>query len=97
MKVILYICIHGIHACMHVWDKNLWIEKSTRTNLIKNLQDLISVRLPIETLFTNGKIKFNSNNNDSKSNCSNSSDNNNEDKYNCKNDNNKSNVSYIIL
>ena len=45
-------------------------------NLIKNLKPLISVRVPIEAVPTNEKFKFNSKNNDSKSNYSNSSDNN---------------------
>ena len=37
-------------------------------SLIKNLQALIFVRVPPETLSTNEICKFNSNNNDSKSN-----------------------------
>ena len=49
-----------------------------RINLIKNLKDLISVRVPLETVPTNGKFKFDSKNNDSKSNYSNSSRNNND-------------------
>ena len=58
-------------------------------NLIKNLKPLISVRVSIEAVPTNEKFKFNSKNNDSKSNYSNSSDNNdnNEQKYNYNNDN----------
>ena len=63
-----------------------------RINLIKNLKDLISVRVPLETVPTNGKFKFDSKNNDSKSNYSNSSrnnnDNNNDQEYNDNNDNN---------
>ena len=48
-----------------------------RMNLIKSLKDLISVRVPLETVPTNGKFKFDSKINDSKSNyCNNSGDNN---------------------
>ena len=47
-------------------------------NLIKNLKALISVRVPLETVPTNGKFKFDSKNNDSKSNHSNNSGNNND-------------------
>ena len=46
-------------------------------NLIKNLKALISVRVHLETISTNGKFKFDSKNNDWKSNYSNSSGNNN--------------------
>ena len=51
-------------------------------NLIKNLKVLISIRVPLETLPTNGKLKFGSNN-DLRSNSSgNNNDNdNNEYKY----------------
>ena len=48
-------------------------------NLIKIREALISVRVPLETLHTNGKLKFVSSNNDSKSNYSNSGNNNNND------------------
>ena len=55
-------------------------------NPIKNLKALFSDRVLLETVPTNGKRKFDSENNDSKSNyCNNSgnkSDNNNEQKYN---------------
>ena len=44
-------------------------------NLIKNLYTIIYVRVPLETLPTNGKLKFDSKNNDSKSNYSKSSGN----------------------
>ena len=61
-------------------------------NLIKNLKALIYVRVPLETIPTNQKLKFDNKNKDLKSNYSNSSDsrndNNNEWKYNCNNDNN---------
>ena len=58
-----------------------------RINLIKSLKTLISVRIPLEIVPTNEKLKFDSKNNDSKSNYSNSSGNindnsNNEHKYN---------------
>ena len=54
----------------------------TGINLIKNLW-LCSVRVPLETLPTNAKLKFNCDNNDSKGNYSNSNGNNsNEYKYN---------------
>ena len=56
--------------------------------LIKNLQARISVREPLETLLTNGKLKFDSKNNDSKSNYSNSSGNYDDDDDD-KNDSNK--------
>ena len=59
--------------------------------LMKNLQALISVRVPLETLPTDGKRKFDSNNNDSECNYINSSsninNNNNECKYSYNNDN----------
>ena len=58
-------------------------------NLIKNLKALISVRFYLETVPTNGKLKFDSKNNDSKSNYSNSSGNNNNNSNN--NNNNKNN------
>ena len=45
-------------------------------NLIKNLKALIFVKVLLETVTTNGKLKFK--NNDSKSNYSNSSGNNND-------------------
>ena len=48
-------------------------------NLIKNLKALISVRVPLEIVPTNGKFKFDSKINDSISNNSNSSGNNNDD------------------
>ena len=64
-------------------------------NLINNLKALISVRVPVETIIpTNEKLKFDSKNNDSKSNYSHSSgnnnnnNNNNEQKYDYDNDNN---------
>ena len=50
----------------------------TGKNLIKNLQALISVRVPEEIVLTNGKLKVDSENNDSKSNFSTSSGNNDE-------------------
>ena len=56
--------------------------------LIKNLQARISVREPLETLLANGKLKFDSKNNDSKSNYSNSSGNYDDDDDD-KNDSNK--------
>ena len=46
-------------------------------NQIKDLKALISVRVPLETVPTNGKLKFDSKNNNSESNYSNSSGNNN--------------------
>ena len=51
-------------------------------NLIKNLKVVISDRVPVETVPTNGKLKFDSKNNDSKSNYSNSSGNNNDNNNN---------------
>ena len=61
-------------------------------NLIKNLKALISVRVLLEIVPTNGKFKFDSKNYDSKSNYSKSSgnnnDNDNEQKYNYNNNNN---------
>ena len=51
-------------------------------NLIKNLKALISVRVPLETVPTNGKLKFDIKNNDSKSNYSNSSGVNNDNNNN---------------
>ena len=61
-------------------------------SLIKELQALISVRIPLEILPTKGKLKFNNNNSDSKSIYSNSSgnnnNNNNEYKYIYNDDNN---------
>ena len=57
--------------------------------LIKNLQARISVREPLETLLTNGKLKFDSKNNDSKSNYSNGSGNNNDDDDDKNDSNNK--------
>ena len=51
-------------------------------NLIKNLKALISVRVPLETVPTNGKFKFDSKNNNLKSNYSNSSGNNNDNNNN---------------
>ena len=47
-------------------------------NVIKNLKALISVRFSLETVPTNGKLKFDSKNDDSKSNYSNSSGNSND-------------------
>ena len=61
----------------------------TGANLIKNPKAFISIRVPLE-IVPNGKFKFGSKNNDSKSNYSNSSgnnnDNSNEQKYNFNND-----------
>ena len=62
-------------------------------NLIKNLKTLIFVRIPLEIVPTNEKLKFDSKNNGSKSNYSNSSGNinangNNEQKYNYYSNNN---------
>ena len=62
-------------------------------NLMKNVEALISVRISVKTVLTNGKFKFDSKNNDSESNSSNSIGNNNdnknnEQKHNYKNDNN---------
>ena len=51
-------------------------------NLIKNFKTLISVRVPEETVPTNGKLKFYSKNNDSKSNYSNGTGNNNHNNNN---------------
>ena len=48
-------------------------------NLIKNLKARISVRVPLEIVSTNGKLKFDSKNNDSKSTYCNSNDNNNNE------------------
>ena len=42
-------------------------------NLTKNLKALNCVGVPLETVSTNGKLKFDSKNNDSKNNYSNSS------------------------
>ena len=53
-----------------------------RENLIKNLKALISVRFPLEAIPTNGKLKFDSKNNDSENNYSNSSGNNNDNDNN---------------
>ena len=47
-------------------------------NLIKNLKALISVRVPLKAVPTNGKLKFDNKYNDSKSNYINSSGNNND-------------------
>ena len=65
----------------------------TVMNLIKNFQALITIRLLPETLPKNGKLKFNSKTNDSRSNYNDSSGNineniNNEQKYNYNNFNN---------
>ena len=54
----------------------------TGINLIKNLNALISIRVPLENVPTNGKFKIDSKNNDSKSNYSNGSDNNNDNNNN---------------
>ena len=54
----------------------------TGINLMKNLKALISFRDPLETVPTNGKLKFDSKNNDSKSNYSYSSGNNNDNNNN---------------
>ena len=68
--------------------------------LMKNLQALISVRVPLETLPTDGKRKFDSNNNDPECNYINSSgninnnNNKNEFKYSYNNDNDDNNNSY---
>ena len=51
-------------------------------NLIKNLYALICIRVSLEMLPNNGKLKFDSKNNDSKSNYSNSSGNNNDNNNN---------------
>ena len=51
-------------------------------NLIKNLQALIPVRVPLETVPTNGKLKFDTKNDDSKNSYSNSSGNNNDNDNN---------------
>ena len=56
---------------------------STGTNLIKNLQTFISVRVPLETLATNVNLKCDSKNNDSS---------NNEQKHNYNNNNNNNDV-----
>ena len=47
-------------------------------NLLKNLKALISVRVPLETVPTNGKLRFDSKNNVSKSNNGNTSGSNND-------------------
>ena len=47
-------------------------------NLIRNFKALISVRVTIKIVPTNGNFKFDSKNNDSKSNYSNSSGDNND-------------------
>ena len=47
-------------------------------NLIKNLKTIISIRVSLETVPANEKLKFDSKNHDSKSNYSNSSGNNND-------------------
>ena len=68
--------------------------------LMKNLQALISVRVPLETLPTDGKRKSDSNNNDPECNYINSSgninnnNNKNEFKYSYNNDNDDNNNSY---
>ena len=50
---------------------------------MRNLKALISVRFPVDTVPTNGKLKFGSKNNDSKSNIVyNSSGNNNDNNNN---------------
>ena len=59
----------------------------TGINLIRNCKALISVRVTLDTIPTNGNFKCDSKN-DSKSNYTNSSGNNNEQKYNYNNDNN---------
>ena len=69
-------------------------------NLKKNLLALISVRIPLDTLPTNEKLKFDSNNNDWNSNYSESTQNknNNEYKYdynNASNDNDNSSSNII--
>ena len=51
-------------------------------NLIKNLKARISLRVPLEIVSTNGKLKFDSKNNDSKSTYCNSSGNNNDNNNN---------------
>ena len=56
--------------------------QKTGINLIKNLQALIFVRVPLETLPTDRKLNFNSNNIDSKNYCSGTSGNNNGNNYN---------------
>ena len=55
-------------------------------NLTKKILALVTIKVSLGTLPTNGKLKFNSNNNDWKSNYSKSSGNNNECKYNYNND-----------
>ena len=52
--------------------------QTAEKSLIKNHYALISVRPSLETAPTNGKLKFDSKNNDLKINCSNSSGNNND-------------------
>ena len=49
-------------------------------NLIKNLKALISIRVPLETLPTNGKLKFGSNN-DLRSNSSGNNNDNDNNEY----------------
>ena len=51
-------------------------------NVIKNLKTPIFVRVPLETVPTDGKLKFDSKNNDSKSNYTNSIDNNDDNNNN---------------
>ena len=85
-------------------NRKIFRSQMVGINLRKNLQALISVRVPLETLTTNGKLKFNSN--VSKSNFSDSSDNNNNEyKYNYNNDknnddknnSNNNNNSFLII
>ena len=68
-------------------------------NLIKNVKALNSVRVPLETVPTNGKCKFNSKNNDLKNSFGKSSgnkNNNNEQKYNGNNDYNNGDKNIVI-
>ena len=68
-------------------------------NLIKNLKALNSVRVPLETVPTNGKCKFNSKNNDLKNSFGKSSgnkNNNNEQKYNGNKDYNNGDKNIVI-
>ena len=68
-------------------------------NLIKNVKALNSVRVPLETVPTNGKCKFNSKNNDLKNSFGKSSgnkNNNNEQKYNGNKDYNNGDKNIVI-
>ena len=69
-------------------------------NLIKNLKALNSVRVPLETVPTNGQCKFDSKNNDLKNSfgkgSGNNKNNNNEQKYNGNNDYNNGDKNIVI-